>query len=213
MDDERLDFYGSGYGYGGVNSEVQKTKEEESASVMSENEIANEVENVEMKKPIESIYDTLNELADGDYPLPHIVKKGIKATAEVHKQTYCNMMKLHHKVAQATLPLVGKHHRPLVQYVNFCIPSTLKPPGQVAPPPPPDDDDKDDDKDKDDEKKDNTTVDPPTPPPPVPPTPPPAPPPAAETKGAEEFASVLKFHRMVAVISTITMAFLNLNYF
>ena len=98
-------------------------------------------------------------------------------------------------------------------FVILGIPSTIKAPGQVAPPPPQDnDDDKDDDTDKNDEKKDNAIVVPPTPPP-VPPTPPPSPARAAETKSTEEFGTVLKFHRMVSVISTVTLAFLSLNYF
>ena len=49
------------------------------------------------------MYDALHELAD-DYSLPHVVKKGIKGAAEVHKYTYCNMLKMKRGAMRAALP-------------------------------------------------------------------------------------------------------------
>ena len=75
--------------------------------------------------PEYGIYDTMHQLAD-DYDLPHVVKQGLKKTAEVHKFTYCNLMKMHGAMVRAASPVIGtedlhriKHH-PLVQYGNFC---------------------------------------------------------------------------------------------
>ena len=70
------------------------------------------------------VYHAMHEMAS-DYDLPHVVKQGLKATAEAHKFTYCNLMKFHGAVVKATQPVLGasaghKHNHPVVQYASFC---------------------------------------------------------------------------------------------
>ena len=51
----------------------------------------------------------MHELAD-EYDLPHVVKQGLKATAEMHKYAYCNLMRMHGAVVEAAAPIKSKHH-------------------------------------------------------------------------------------------------------